>query len=64
MSLKISLKAARVNANLNIKEAAEIAKVTPRTMQSYEKGTTAIPIDKLRPLLKAYEVGIENLKFF
>ena len=64
MSLKISLRAARVNANLNIKEAAEIAKVTARTMQSYEKGSTSIPIDKLRPLLKAYEIDIENLKFF
>lgn len=37
---KITLEAARVNAHLNQKEAAQQLGITPQTLASYERGST------------------------
>ncbi|UTG84509.1 helix-turn-helix domain-containing protein [Bacillus paranthracis] len=40
---QISLKAARVNAELNQEEAASLLEVSEKTLRNYEQGITAIP---------------------
>ena len=45
--LKISLRAARVNADLTLDEAAKALHTTRQTLMNYEKGETSPTVDKL-----------------
>ena len=61
--LKITLKAARVNANLTLDEAAERLHTTKQTLISYEKGATYPTVDKLIEICHLYGVRIESILF-
>lgn len=60
--LRISLAAARVNANLQQEEAAKKVGVTAKTLRNYERGITAIPAVTLRKVSEVYEIPEENIK--
>lgn len=51
---KISLKAARVNANLSQEEAARRIGVCKSTLQSYEKGQTVPAWDTVDEIARVY----------
>ena len=60
---KISLKAARVNADLTLDEAAEALHTTRQTLINYEKGVTSPTVDKLIEICHLYGVRIESISF-
>lgn len=60
--LRISLAAARVNANLQQEEAAKKVGVTAKTLRNYERGITAIPAVTLRKVSEVYGIPEENIK--
>lgn len=59
---QITLKAARVNAELTIKEAAKAGHVTPDVLRNYESGRTVIPAHVLMRLAKVYGIQGENIR--
>lgn len=61
--LKISLKAARVNADLTLEQAAEALHTTKQTLVNYEKGTTFPTVDKLIEMCHLYKVRLESISF-
>ena len=62
-NLKITLEAARVNAKLTQKEAADGVGVTVQTLINWEKGRTSPMIDKAVALCKLYGIDLDNLLF-
>lgn len=61
--MAISLKAARVNADLTQKEAADLIGVTPETVLAWEKGRSFPTVDKLPKILETYRVTFDDLIF-
>lgn len=61
--MKITLRAARLNAGMTQTQAAEIAGVNIGTISRWERGETKIPVDKLSKLCAAYQWPMENIKF-
>ena len=61
--MKISLKAARVNAGLTQDEVAKITRKSKNTIVSYEKGRTSPDILVGKQLAELYGVSIEDLIF-
>lgn len=61
--VKISLRAARVNAGLSQKEAAARLGVSNKTLGNWEKGITFPPADKILEICKLYSVSYDNLNF-
>ena len=61
--LQISLAAARVNAKLTQKEAAEKLNVSNKTLNSWETGKTMPKADMIAKLCDLYSVGYDNLVF-
>lgn len=59
--MKISLKAARVNAGLTTKEAGELVGKTRQTIAYWENGVSLIPAVELMKLCDVYGIGIENI---
>lgn len=51
---RISLEAARVNAKMSQKDAAEIMKVNVSTIANWEKGKTSPDADKFKELCQIY----------
>ena len=51
---RISLEAARVNAKMSQKDAAEIMKVNVSTISNWEKGKTSPDADKFKELCQIY----------
>ena len=62
-NLKISLKAARVNAKLSTKQAAEAIGVTDRTLRNWEKEKTYPSTDYIKKIEEAYNISIANIRF-
>lgn len=62
--LKISLKAARVNAGYSQKEAAEKLAVTNKTLCNWEKGMTFPSADKVEEICRLYGIAYDNINFF
>ena len=60
--LKISLAAARVNAELSQMEVAKMLKVGQQTILNWEKGKVAIPAFQLERLAEIYKIPIENIR--
>ena len=60
---KMSLKAARVNAEMTQDEAANKLGVSTRTVQKWEKGETFPDANKRDDICKAYGVTYDDLKF-
>ena len=59
MSYQISLKAARVNANLTQKEVASRLSVSNKTIINWETGKSSPRADQLRTLCEYYQIPID-----
>lgn len=59
----LTLKAARVNAGLSVKEAAEAVGVTEDTMYRYESGKSSPKIGTAVKLAGIYGVSIDMIDF-
>lgn len=58
---QITLRAARVNAGLTLKEVAKKLGVTERTVGNWEKGSTSIPAKELIALCTIYAISIDAI---
>lgn len=61
--LKVSLKAARVNAGMTQTEAAIAIKVNPTTLGNWEKGKSSPPADKANLLCELYGATMDDIFF-
>ena len=61
--IKISLKAARVNAKLTLIEAANKLGVNKATLLNYEKGVVAPRINTIEQMSAIYQIPKENIFF-
>ena len=62
--LKISLKAARINAGLTQSEAAEQFGVSVSTIKNWESGKTFPTPPQIDKIVEVYRVAYDNIKFF
>lgn len=62
-SFKLSLRAARINKRLKMKEAAELLKITDRTLYNYENGRTIPDYDIVIKIANLYEIPVDYLFF-
>jgi len=60
---KISLAAARVNANLTQAEAAKQLGIANNTLIKWEKGEDFPKISQMRELCNLYQIDADHLKF-
>jgi len=60
----ISLKAARVNAGLTQKEAAEALKIDRGTLIKYEAYKSMPNVEMARRIAELYALPSDNIKFF
>jgi DNA-binding XRE family transcriptional regulator len=60
--MQISLKAARVNADLTQEQTAELIGKTKQTIVNWENGVTEIKYKDLVTLSKLYDMPIEMIK--
>jgi len=60
---QITLKAARVNANLSQKDAAKELGVAPSTLRNWEAGKTFPRQDQIIALCQLYGVAFDNIFF-
>lgn len=61
--MMISLRAARVNRNLTLLQAAKYLKINKDTLTKYEKDSTNLPYSLSKRMQELYEVSGENLYF-
>lgn len=61
--IRISLKAARVNAGLSKEKAAKRINITERTLSNYENGTTSPDINTAYVISEVYGININNIFF-
>ncbi len=59
--IKITLKAARVNANLTQQEVADKLKVSKHTIMNWEKGITKVGYSQLKHLSEIYSIDVKHL---
>ncbi len=62
--MAITLKAARVNAELTQKEAAQALGISKTTLLNYEKYKTVPDIEKSKQIAKLYGMAIDDIIFF
>ena len=62
--LKISLKAARVNAGFSQREVADKLKVSNKTICKWENGETFPSVEKITLLCELYGVPYDNINFY
>ena len=60
---KITLKAARVNANLSQKEAAKLLEIAVSTLRNWEAGKTFPRQNQIVALCMLYGVDFDNIFF-
>lgn len=60
---KMTLKAARVNAGLKQKEAADALGVSNKTLSNWENGLATPKANKIDPICALYDVTYDNLIF-
>ena len=63
MPVKISIRAARVNAGFLLKEAADRLGISSKTLGNWEKGITFPSADKIPVICELYGVSYDNLNF-
>lgn len=61
MNLKISLAAARVNANYTQTDVANIMHVSKKTVVDWEKGRTEPKVSQAMELSALYNIPIDNI---
>ena len=62
MTTQISLRAARVNAEMTLQEASSAAGINEKTLRSWESGKTAIPAHMFSKLCDIYYIDSELVK--
>lgn len=60
---KITLRAARTNANLTQKEAAKKIGVSKETISNWENGITSPSVGKFKQIEKIYGISYDELDF-
>lgn len=60
---KISLEAARRNADLSQKDAAKALKISNTTLGKWERGESFPTADKIQEICELYGVHYDNLNF-
>ena len=60
---KLTPAAARVNAGIKQKNAADSLGVTTATLQNWEKGKTSPPIGKAQKMSMLYKVRLDEISF-
>lgn len=60
--LQITLKAARVNAGMTIKVAAQLINVSEDRLRNFESGRTPIPTHVFQRVARVYGVPEQNLR--
>lgn len=60
----ITLKAARVNKNLNQREAAKLIGISLSTLQKYEAGKHFPDVPILKQIERVYGINYSNIIFF
>lgn len=61
--MKVTLKAARVNAGLSQKKAGERIKVSKDTIANWEKGRSFPSAEKIKDIERVYKVKYDDLIF-
>lgn len=61
--IKITLKAARVNAGLTITEAAKLIGISPTTLIKWEKNSGIVTPVKQLDIQRVYKFPIDNIFF-
>ena len=61
---KISLKAARANAELSQKEAAKLLKISNKTLHSWENGETSPSAKYIDAICELYNLSYDDINFF
>ncbi len=61
---KITLAAARVNAGYTQKKAAELLKVSNKTLSSWESGASVPKANKIDAICQLYGLSYDNINFF
>ena len=61
--MRITLKSARVNANLTQKQLADVLNVSTKTIISWENGFTMPKIDKVEALCNALKVSYDDIQW-
>ena len=61
--MQISLKAARVNAGLKFREAAELLGITGATLAKYEAGKTFPTVPLIYKMEEVYHIPFEAMDF-
>ena len=59
--MKVSLKALRVNANMNQKKASKLIGITSKTLQNWESGATFPNGAQLIKLCRIYECSLNDI---
>ena len=63
MSVKISLRAARVNANLTIREAAKKLGIGKDTLMKWEKAPDRVQPRYQKVIAEVYQIPIDDIFF-
>jgi len=63
LQIRISLRAARVNANLPQKKAASLLGISAATLQNYESGATVPNWDTVKKIEELYKIPADNIFF-
>lgn len=61
--LRISLKSARINANLKQTDVALALGVTRKTVAAWENGKAIPSVDKVDPICNLYGVTYDNIRW-
>ena len=62
--MAITLKAARVNRNLNQKKAARLIGISVSTLQNYESGKNFPDVPILKSIERVYKIPYSDIIFF
>ncbi len=62
--MAITMKAARVNANLTQREAANALKISKNTLLNYELGRSIPKVDMARKMAALYGLAVSDIIFF
>lgn len=60
--MRITLRAARINAELTIKQVTKKIGVSEEVLRNYERSRTVVPDEILRALLELYGMDTMDLK--
>lgn len=60
--MKITMKAARINAGMKAKEVARILKISPATIFSWENGKSSISAENLVKVCSIYGIDIADVE--